>query len=136
MPKFISNSKLSKKFSDRVRERETNDWEFNAEYVLLQLSEEISKQLQRMNINQADLARLLGTSRAHVTQVLKGKPNLRLKTLFKLCHVIGLGIKMEFLPLEIRDFKPDIASTSNETILMHKKEFVESKVDDYVPTQS
>jgi transcriptional regulator with XRE-family HTH domain len=45
----------------------------------------------------------LGTSRAYVTLLLNGKPNLTLSTLYRICYTIGLKpiIRFETEPLDV-----------------------------------
>ncbi|MGP1419119.1 MAG: XRE family transcriptional regulator [Sphaerochaetaceae bacterium] len=57
------------------------------------VSEEINKTMKERGISKADLARLLGTSRSNITQILKGDRNFTIDTL---CSVAdGLGMRVD-----------------------------------------
>ena len=76
--------------------------EFDFGQLALKVAEEIAKKMKEKTISKADLAKRLGTSRAYVTNILKGDANLSLKTLAKLQN--ALEAKFEFsLTTEIED---------------------------------
>jgi transcriptional regulator with XRE-family HTH domain len=70
----------------------------------------------RKNMSKAQLAQMLGTSRSYVTQLLTGKPNLTLSTLFKICYTIGLK------PVTRFETEPLVASVleKGDTVSTHK----------------
>ena len=63
---------------------------FLQEYCILSATEEISRVMEEKEVMKADLARLLGCSRAHVTQLLNGGRNMTLRTLSDICMVLNV----------------------------------------------
>lgn len=130
MPKFINDSTALPSAQKRIDEKSRNNWEFALNVLLLQLSEEISKQLVRKNLSRAQFAQLLGTSRSYITQLLTGKPNLTLTSLFKICSSVGLNPKMKF---EAESFDSSVLEkglTGAKTISTHA-EFISKEIPEY-----
>jgi len=73
------------------------DWEF----VLLGLRSEIIEQveaaLEERKMTRADLARRMGVSRAHVSQMLNESGNFQLETLAKLAVALDRDIALRFI---------------------------------------
>lgn len=93
MPKLFDNTNEEKWFSEQLLKYE-DDWEYNLERALLDITEQISKQLEKEKLTRSKLARILGVSRSYISQLLNGKPNLRLRTLFKVSYALGLRPKI------------------------------------------
>lgn len=104
MPKIIRNSHITREYSGRIKEKAKKDWKFAFDSFMLEFSEEVAKQLTRMNVSNSQLAEILGTSRSYVTQILNGKPNMRLATLFRFCFLIGLRPEVQVLSNDPLDF--------------------------------
>jgi transcriptional regulator with XRE-family HTH domain len=100
MSKFVRDSESGKQFASRLHELK-QDWSFALDRAVLEITESISRQMNRRNLSRAQLAEILGTSRSYVTQLVKGKPNLQLNTLFKVAFAIGLRPAITFESLEI-----------------------------------
>src|SRR5438445_1681053 len=64
-------------------------FEFRLEKILLRLGEDICQLMRDQGLSRADVAARLGVSRAYVTKVLNGNPNLTIKTLLKLSDALG-----------------------------------------------
>jgi transcriptional regulator with XRE-family HTH domain len=129
--KFINKSRLTEEYSNRINEKSKNDWRFALDLFLLQLNEDISKQLERRNINKSQLAEIVGTSRSYVTQLLNGKPNLRFETFFKLCFSIGLIPKTVFEPIENENYNIKQVERLTETMQLSQIIVKTSKISDY-----
>jgi len=56
---------------------------------LTEFSESLDRWLRLRSISRADLAKLAGTSRAHITQVLRGDANLSAMAMTKLAMAVG-----------------------------------------------
>jgi transcriptional regulator with XRE-family HTH domain len=80
-------------------------FEYRLERILIQLGEDICRLMRDQQISRAEVAERLGVSRAYVTKVLNGNPNLTIKTLLKLSDALGRELAIRFAP------KPD-ASTA------------------------
>src|SRR5438445_13717253 len=76
-------------------------FEFRLEKILLQLGEDICRLMRDQSLSRAEVAARLGVSRAYVTKVLNGNPNLTIKTLLKLSDALGRELAIHFVP------KPD-----------------------------
>ncbi len=72
--------------------------EFQTERVLVDLTEDLVSHMQRHDISRATLARRLGVSRPFVTNLLKGSPNLTVKTLVRVAHAAGLSVEVSLQP--------------------------------------
>jgi len=130
MPKFINDSKTISSAQKRIDGKVKNDWDFSLNVQLLAFSEEISKQLVRKNLSRAQFAQLLGTSRSYVTQLLTGKPNLTLASLFKICSTVGLNPKMKF-ELETFDSSMVEKGISGTKTVSTKAEFTIQEIPEY-----
>jgi transcriptional regulator with XRE-family HTH domain len=67
------------------------------EGLILEATEEVWAALERSGKSKADLARLLGTSKANVTQLLKGSRNLTLRTLADIASALGYTARIKFV---------------------------------------
>jgi len=76
-------------------------FEYRLERILIQLGEDICRLMGDQQISRAEVAERLGVSRAYVTKVLNGNPNLTIKTLLKLSDALGRELAIHFVP------KPD-----------------------------
>jgi transcriptional regulator with XRE-family HTH domain len=102
--KHIKGSKAEIEFAKRIEAR-TGDWDFHFDEALLFLIEDILKQMEKGSITRSMLANQIGASRSYITQVLSGKPNLRLSTLFKICFALGVKPKIRLENIAIDDSK-------------------------------
>lgn len=59
------------------------------EDLIEEAAELIAKTMQRENLSKAQLARRVGTSKAHITQLLAGTRNMTLRTLADLMYRMG-----------------------------------------------
>ena len=66
------------------------------------MNERICELMEQKNISRADLARKLGKSRAYITRLLNGQPNLTLKTLTQIAVALGEGIDV-FIPSSVAE---------------------------------
>jgi transcriptional regulator with XRE-family HTH domain len=66
---------------------------YNEEYAqteaLLNAANLISEAIEQRNINQTELAELLGVSRGYVSRLLSGNENMSIKNVAKVLHVLG-----------------------------------------------
>jgi transcriptional regulator with XRE-family HTH domain len=71
-------------------------FEFRLEKILLQLGEDICGLMRDQGLSRAEIAARLGVSRAYVTKLLNGNPNLTIKTLVKLSDALGREFVIHF----------------------------------------
>lgn len=87
-------------------ERKVAEWEVDPDFilegVLLAVNERICELMQEKEISRAELARRLGKSRAYVTRLLNGQPNVTLKTLIQIAVALGEGIEV-FIPSSVTE---------------------------------
>jgi transcriptional regulator with XRE-family HTH domain len=69
--------------------------EFEQELAVFKATEVLCRVLEERGLNKADLARLLGTSRANVTALLSGSRNLTIRTLADVATVLGVRIEFQ-----------------------------------------
>jgi transcriptional regulator with XRE-family HTH domain len=71
-----------------------------AETALAIAQSTICNAMQEREINNAELARRMGTSRSFVSRILSGSHNLTIKTLAKALAVCGFEVAFERKPLQ------------------------------------
>ena len=80
---------------DEQLELYRHDPEFMHEGVLLSVNEQIVRWMQACGIKRSELAGRLGVSRAAVTRMLSGHPNITIKTLCKVASALGLDVNVQ-----------------------------------------
>jgi len=78
--------------------------EYEQERLVLWTTERIAELMQQAGVSRADLARLLGTSRANVTGLMSGERNMTLRTLADLCFALGYRAELRLEPLREGEF--------------------------------
>lgn len=88
--------------------------QFEAETIHLDLINEISKLMSLKNMNKAELAKALGTTKGYVSQLFSGEKLLNLKTLAKIQRIFGVKLNLQFVlkceikkDERIKDAKPE-----------------------------
>lgn len=95
-------------------------FEFKLEEVILDITEEVCRAMEEKEIDRAELADKLGVSRAFISKLLNGTPNLTIKTLMKIAVALDkeLSIRMPpvgftthhlYVPIEGRSFEYKLA---------------------------
>lgn len=79
--------------SDPVRRRL-----FEREALALQASEMILELMEKEGVNKKELAKRIGVSKAHVTQVLSGSRNMTVHTLADLVFALGRRVELTSVP--------------------------------------
>ncbi len=66
---------------------------YEREGLIFRVTEAISIAMEQRGVNKADLARLLGTNKSHITQLLNGHQNM---TLAKVAEImLALGYRLD-----------------------------------------
>lgn len=85
--------------------------------LIVSVTEQIWEAMEKAKLNKADLARMLGKSKGHVTQLLSGERNMTLATLADLAAAIGVKaqVRLESVaaPGQIRSATPIVANPIN-----------------------
>ena len=76
---------------------------YEREALAFEASELISRLMEEQQVSKTDLARLVGTSKSHVTQLLSGSRNLTLRTLADLAFALGHKVEIRSLPRPRKD---------------------------------
>lgn len=74
--------------------------EYEQERLVLWTTSRICELMEEAGVSRAELARLLGTSRANVTAMLSGSRNLTLRTLADVAFVLGSRAEIRMEPLQ------------------------------------
>lgn len=81
---------------------ETNRKLFAEESLIVDAAEEIWAAMERKGVSKTDLAALLGTSKANITQLLSGSRNMTLRTLADISFYLGQRVSLKVCePLEV-----------------------------------
>lgn len=79
---------------EQLLEEYKDDPDFVAEELVLALGESITSCMEQRHLNRAELARRLGVSKAYVTKLLDGKPNMTLRTLASIAVALDADIRL------------------------------------------
>jgi transcriptional regulator with XRE-family HTH domain len=71
---------------------------YEREALAFEASELISRLMEEQQVSKTDLARLVGTSKSHVTQLLSGSRNMTVHTLADLAVALGHKVEIRSLP--------------------------------------
>lgn len=102
MIEHVRHSKVEKDFSENI-ERRKQSWSSFLDDSLLVVIEELAKQMAAKQMTKSKLADALGTSRSYISQLLSGKPNLRLSSLYKISFAVGLRPRIVFEKVLVDD---------------------------------
>ena len=83
----------------RQETSEADRREYERERLLVWTTELVSELMAKRNVTKADLARKLGVSRAHITQMLSGGRNVTLNTLADAAWALGQRASFRMEPL-------------------------------------
>jgi len=73
-----------------------DDFEFRHESLILDLTENICREMKHKNINRIKLAERLNVSPPAVTKILNGNSNFTLKTLLAISDALEIDLKIDF----------------------------------------
>jgi len=79
-------------------EKYEDDLEFRMEGLILDFTEKISIKMSELNINRTEFAQRLGVSKAFVTKLLNGNPNLTIKTMMSIADVLNCDLNLDLYP--------------------------------------
>lgn len=77
---------------------------FEEERAVFVATELLSKIMEDRGLSKADLARLIGTSRANITTLLSGQRNMTIRTFARLAARLGVRIDMRGEPIRSGEF--------------------------------
>lgn len=76
-------------------DRFKDDVDFLTEKAILGFTEQVVSYMEKNNINRAELAKRLNVSKAFVTKLLNGNPNLTIKTMVSLAKTLDCDLRLE-----------------------------------------
>ena len=77
---------------------------FEEERAVFVATEVLSRIMDERGLTKADLARMLGTSRANVTTLLSGQRNMTIRTFARLAALLGMRVDMRPEPIRKEEF--------------------------------
>lgn len=87
----------NKSFGDLI-DKYRDDLEYRIEAAILEFNEKIVTHMEANSISRAELSRRLGVSKAFVTKMLNGNPNLTIKTMMSVADALGCELNLEIYP--------------------------------------
>lgn len=84
-------------FTDKLNEFET-DLEFRTEEVIIEFTEKVVAAMRERDMSRVELAQRLGVSKAFVTKLLNGNPNLTIRTMVSLAAALGCELLVDIQP--------------------------------------
>lgn len=94
---------MSDIISSWIKDNIDNEREFYRQALIVDVAEEISKQMDDRNINRSMLAKLLHKTSAYVTQLLTGSRNMTLTTLADLAFALDSKVKVSVVSKDADD---------------------------------
>lgn len=95
---------MPKSWFERKSESRHQRQLFEEERAVLRATEEILRLMEKESISKAELARMLGKTKAYVTQALSGGRNMTLRTLAAFAWACGYSIRgLDLQRIEVPD---------------------------------
>ncbi|MHB9026966.1 MAG: helix-turn-helix domain-containing protein [Armatimonadota bacterium] len=110
----------SRTWFDTVLEERRQDVEFLAEEVAFDFVNEIRRVMQTAGISQSELAKRLGKSRAYVSRVLNYNPNMTIKSLVAIAHVLDMKWKAPHLVPSVEEHtSEELPPSQQKRMVLH-----------------
>jgi antitoxin component HigA of HigAB toxin-antitoxin module len=93
----MATSDTGETLMDWVNKTPERQRAFAQEGLLLDATEILLRAMKRENMLKAELARYLGCSKAHVSEVLNGRRNMTLRTLSDFAGALGYEVKVRLV---------------------------------------
>lgn len=87
---------------ERYIEQNQYTVDYQTELSIIDFNEKIIARMEELKINRAELAKRLGVSKAFVTKLLNGNPNMTIKTMISIANALGCQLYQDIYP---RGFK-------------------------------
>ncbi len=85
----------TEKWFSKLLDKYKEDLEFRTEEIILDFTEKIVTMMEKKNISRAELARRLNVSKAFVTKMLNGNPNLTIKTMVSIADALECNLNLD-----------------------------------------
>ena len=80
--------------------------EFQTELAIIDLNEKIIAKMAKQKVSRVELANRLGVSKAFVTKLLNGNPNMTIKTIISLGLALDCQLYQDFYPKGFKLARP------------------------------
>ncbi|MEO0075794.1 MAG: helix-turn-helix transcriptional regulator [candidate division WOR-3 bacterium] len=90
----MSNEMWFKDYLEKFKD----DVEFITEEVIIEFTEKIVDRMEKLNLSRTELAKKLGVSKAFITKILNGNPNLTVKTMVSIAKALECKLDIELCP--------------------------------------
>ena len=71
---------------------------FLTEEKILEFTEKLVLKMEEYQVSRSELAKRLGVSKAMVTKLLNGNPNMTVKTMVTVAHALGCELGLDLFP--------------------------------------
>jgi len=95
---------MSKAWIERQTASEESRREYEQERLVLWTTDQLCEAMDERGTSKAELAAMLGTSRANVTNLLSGARNMTLRTVADVACVLGHRVELSLEPLRQGEF--------------------------------
>lgn len=102
--------KLQDWFQEELRKAQ-DTFDYRLERLLFELAEDICRYMGEQGLTRAELASRLSCSRAYITKILNGNPNVTLKTLLRIADALGRDVTIN-LPQRVHLSQSTVASAA------------------------
>jgi transcriptional regulator with XRE-family HTH domain len=80
---------------------------FEREALTLEVSELICELMDAEGVSKTDLAKMIGSSKSHISQLLNGSRNMTVHTLSDLAFALGHKLRVKPVPLQAASERPN-----------------------------
>ena len=116
--------KKEKWFYEAVTEYK-NDVEYLTEAAILDVTEKIVEKMKEQDLSRTELANRLGVSKAFITKVLGGYPNLTIRSMVSLANALGCNLSFEIIPKGFRAKRFYYYESRGQTVDLKPDEFTQ-----------
>jgi transcriptional regulator with XRE-family HTH domain len=103
----------AKSFQSLFEEAKQHE-DYWVEQAILEVTEEVARRMEELEVSRAELARRLGTSPAYVTKILRGDANFTLATIVKLTRALKSELRFHLArPGSLTHWKDDVSWAGN-----------------------
>ena len=88
-------------FTDKL-DKYADDPEFLTEEAILDFTEKLVTKMEELKVSRTELAKRLNVSKAFVTKLLNGNPNMTIKTMVSISNVLGCKLNLDISSKEHR----------------------------------
>lgn len=105
---------LQKWFQEELQKAQ-DTFDYRLERLLFELAEDICRYMDEQHLTRAELASRLDCSRAYITKILNGNPNVTLKTLLKIADALDRNVSIN-LPRKAHMSQRTVPSTASPSV--------------------